>query len=336
MALTHSRACLLRGSRPIGQPLANRSDQCTIRALDIIASQLDPVVVAEIKLSHVAVKVTLAAMLIDAGHAALEDGEVAFNRVRVDIAPGIFLFAVFDGVMSREFSAKGPIQAALIRQQATFPADIGEHDRRDIGHGGTLDMERAHHAAALDQAQNSPLVAVARLGLLPAFLGADIGLIRLYGLAGAAHWFNPDGFHRLADAMGEEPCGFHAAAECALELAGADPLLAAAHQVDSLQPDAERDMAALEHSAHADRERLPARIALVKPGPGGLALQFPDARCFAAMVADRAVGPQLALDIGERGFLVVEMRLGYRGFHHTCTPSLRWAKDRCRWMVCQV
>ena len=53
-------------------------------ALGIVHAERDAVVVAEIKLRKIAVQVLLAAVLIDAAHAALEDREIVFNRVGVD------------------------------------------------------------------------------------------------------------------------------------------------------------------------------------------------------------------------------------------------------------
>ena len=53
------------------------------------AERRGAVVVAEIELREVAVQVLLSAVLTDATYAALEDQELAFNRVRVDLAaPG--------------------------------------------------------------------------------------------------------------------------------------------------------------------------------------------------------------------------------------------------------
>ena len=55
------------------------------RGAPIDPSKADAVGITEIELRHVAVKVLLGAVLIDALHAALEDREEAFNRVRVDV-----------------------------------------------------------------------------------------------------------------------------------------------------------------------------------------------------------------------------------------------------------
>src|SRR3954451_18544165 len=102
--------------------------------------------------------------------------------------------------------------------------------------------------------------------------------------------------------MTEEPCGLEAAAESALKLAGADPLLAGAHQVDRLKPNPKRDMAGLEDGSHAHGERLAAGVALVETGPGGLALQASDPLRLSAMLAHRATRPEPRFDVFKGGF----------------------------------
>jgi hypothetical protein len=53
-------------------------------ARHIIYAELRAIGIAEIKLGEIAVQVTFATMLIDALHAALEDAEITFNRVRMN------------------------------------------------------------------------------------------------------------------------------------------------------------------------------------------------------------------------------------------------------------
>src|SRR3954469_7706773 len=102
-----------------------------------------------------------------------------------------------------------------------------------IGH-----VEGAHLAMALDQRQDRRLLDYGP-PQLPASLGADVGLIRFQGHAGAAEWRQAvhvaGRLHDLADTVRQEPCGFHRAIEKPLNVASADALLAAAHHVDDLQ-----------------------------------------------------------------------------------------------------
>ena len=51
------------------------------RTFPIGDTEGSPVVVAEIKFREVAVKVLFVAMMVHAAHAALEDAEVAFDRI---------------------------------------------------------------------------------------------------------------------------------------------------------------------------------------------------------------------------------------------------------------
>jgi hypothetical protein len=54
------------------------------------------VIVAEIELGKIAVQVSFLTMLVNALHAALEDGEIALDGVRRDDASDIFFEAVID------------------------------------------------------------------------------------------------------------------------------------------------------------------------------------------------------------------------------------------------
>jgi hypothetical protein len=94
-----------------------------------------------------------------------------------------------------------------------------------------------------------------------------------------------------------------------LKLAGADPVLVAADQVDRLKPEAERDLARLEYRPHADGERLRASIALVEPCAGGGAFQLADPIAAFAVVADGAMRPKARFHIGESGFFIVEVKV---------------------------
>ena len=69
---------------PIGEALALDALHGVIGAHGVGVAKRGATVVAEIKLRQIAVKVGFAAVLVDAGHAALEDAEIALNRVGVD------------------------------------------------------------------------------------------------------------------------------------------------------------------------------------------------------------------------------------------------------------
>ena len=81
------------------------------------------------------------AMLIDAFHAALKDGEIAFDSVGVDhiwlpvwkghsvCIADIFIFAMIDGGMPSEVIAKLIVGRQFIGHHAAFLSDISSNNR---------------------------------------------------------------------------------------------------------------------------------------------------------------------------------------------------------------
>jgi hypothetical protein len=57
----------------------------------LINAKGNAVGIPEIEFAQVSVQMLFGAMLIDALHAALEDGIETFNRVRVDLAANVFV-----------------------------------------------------------------------------------------------------------------------------------------------------------------------------------------------------------------------------------------------------
>ena len=78
----------------VSQPLANSTFERPVGPIRIVHAQLHPVVVPKVELREVAVQVLLAAVLVGALHAALEDGEVALDGVGVDDAAHVLALAV--------------------------------------------------------------------------------------------------------------------------------------------------------------------------------------------------------------------------------------------------
>ena len=184
-------------------------------------------------------------------------------------------------------------------------------------------MERAHAAVTLDKRHHGMFFG-RRQECLTASLAADIGLIDFDGLARPALGFGEHAamiFHGFTDTMREEPRGFQAAAKHPLKLAGADALLAGAHQMNGLKPQAKRQVAVLKDAAHPHRERLAAGVALAQARARGLAGQSPDlvARRL-AMRANRTLRPKVGFDVFEGGFLVVEPGGGKNGIGHGIAP----------------
>src|ERR1051325_10164381 len=85
-------------SLSIGEPLAGCATDPQPGPLDVIEAELDAMRIAEIKLGQIAVQVRGRDMMVGADHAALEDREIALNRVGVGVAAYILLDRVIDGV----------------------------------------------------------------------------------------------------------------------------------------------------------------------------------------------------------------------------------------------
>jgi hypothetical protein len=92
------------GHLSVGKPLALDAAQQLLSTFLIIYAKSYPSIMPEIKLCQVAMEMAVAAVLISAPHAALEDAEITFGRVRVDIPANVFIGAVVDSAMFREMA----------------------------------------------------------------------------------------------------------------------------------------------------------------------------------------------------------------------------------------
>jgi hypothetical protein len=75
---------------PVHQALAFHAFHGGDGAVNVAAPESGPVIISEVKLGQITVQVLFLAMLIDALHAAFEDRERTFNRIRVDVAASVF------------------------------------------------------------------------------------------------------------------------------------------------------------------------------------------------------------------------------------------------------
>lgn len=138
----------------------------------------------------------LAAMLVDALHAALEDREIAFNRVRMDHerfaarqAPNvrvtnIFLVTMVDREMCAELCADLGVETGLVGHELGLTRDILANDRHDFRGARAIDMETASGAVALDERKHHILMKTAGAFLAAGHL-ADIGFVNLDRAAAA-------------------------------------------------------------------------------------------------------------------------------------------------------
>ncbi len=89
-------------------------------------------------------------------------------------------------------------------------------------------MEAAGRAATLHQRQNDVLVCSATR-FYYALKATDIRLIHFHGLARAAHWFGLVVAHSFTNAMRHEPSALVLNFQDAVQLMGANALLAGCH-----------------------------------------------------------------------------------------------------------
>ncbi len=223
-----------------------------------------------------------------------------------------------DRAMPGELRTDAWIDCVSVRHQETSLADVLDNDRLQALAGDVRNMEAADLAATLDQRQDNGLFRDAVLAVLCAT--ANEGFVSLNDLVltakRAAVITDAEIGHSLADAMPEEPRGFHPALEGALQLADANALLAGAHQVDRLEPHAKRHVAGFHDGAHLDSERLAAGVALAETVAGALAVQSAGTLLSsAAMRADRAIGPQPRFNKRVSRGLAVEMGFGKDRVH---------------------
>ena len=143
----------------------------------------------------------LAAVLIDALKAALEDGEKAFDRVGGGFVADILAGGMVNRVMAGKLAAQLRIKVALVRHQHALTADILADDRSDVIDRGAVHVEAAGLAIALYQGHDSALVVVAAASLRHSILAPDVGFVGLYNLARAAHGGAANVPERIASRM---------------------------------------------------------------------------------------------------------------------------------------
>lgn len=86
-------------SPPIREALSSDALERNIGTHRIVDAKFDAVVLAEIEFSQIALQVLLAAALIRADHAALEDREEAFERVGVNVTVCDVRLVVIDALV---------------------------------------------------------------------------------------------------------------------------------------------------------------------------------------------------------------------------------------------
>ena len=308
----------------IGEPLADDTGQELVGALGVIDAERHTIAVPEIELGQIPIQVVMAAMLIDTLHATFEDREKALDGVGMDSAiqaGNVLAVHVLDDTVTGEILAQVVILVRLVGHYPGFARDILSQDR-DKSHGFKVVHNQTARAsgAAVYEGQHLVLVLITAsflraLGLLGAVV-TDKGFVHFDGAAALPEYFKAIRLHRLADAVPHEPRGFEGHAEGAVQLVGADALLAGCDQEDGLQPKAQRNMARLEDGPNLHGKRLTAVIALVGAYAGALADHLADSLKTAAMRANGTIWPDARFYKLICRFFIMEVQCGEDGLGH--------------------
>jgi hypothetical protein len=295
----------------IGEPLARESLDRNPGALRVADAELLASVHAEIKFREVPIQVFLVHVLVGSHQAALEDGEKSLKRVGMHIAARPFELGMVDRFMLRFGRHHELVHLRAIGDQA---AGAMQMDIERAAHVAMIEIHGTDVSVALDQGEyHRGRLRVQRGPNRLASLGGfrKEGFVGFDGDAFAAQTADVStGGHCMTNPMSDEPRGFHAATEHALQLAGTDAFLGRTHQVDRLEPMSHRDVAVLEDGPNLDGELLAAFIALTYAWAGALARKLSDTVLIAitAVWADRASRPQMSLYVVVGGFFVFVVR----------------------------
>jgi hypothetical protein len=217
------------------------------------------------------------------------------------------------------------VMTGLIGNEAAIGVN---HAAQVPGNATVIEANRANIATAFGKAKDQGVglfATGAALGLTGVSQG---GFVTFDGLSSAAQWARIGRrSHGLTNTVSKVPSGFEAAAKRPLQLARRKAFLAGTKQVDCLQPKVKRQVAILENGADPDRELVPAAIAFPKAmlnnafrvllaWLGKNAFEAAKTINFAAMRANRAIGPKLLFDVLESGCFVVKPDIGKYRFGH--------------------
>jgi hypothetical protein len=313
----------------IGEPFTLGTNDRAIGAFQIIDAKRDAMIVPEIEFGRVAMQVRFADVEIAAVNPAFEDRKEILDRVGMpERGADIFLGRVIDRSVARELATDRPIDRSIVGHQIGSLVDVRDDDRLQSLCGHIRHVKAADPAIAFDQRQHWSLwrdltFAIRGFAADEGFVCLDnqIFAAKLVVVPEGISVFDLQDGHCLTDAMPEEPCRFETTPEGTVKLAGGDTFLAAAHHIDRLKPDIQRDMARFENGPHPHRERFAASAALQKAGARALTFQPGRLADRTAMGADRAVWPNPAFDVGDSGGFVAELGGVEGGLHGGCSPE---------------
>lgn len=182
-------------------------------------------------------QILLAAMLIDAFHATLEDRIEAFNGIGGDIAANVLVLRVIDGFVVPSVNLRDIlIGVHLVSHQAGVLADVGADNRENVASAHAVNMEAAGGPATLRKGHNDVLMRPSGFAFRHALDATDKGFVHFDRAAARAHHGGEraSNAHSFADAMGDKPSGFEGAAKGAMQLVARNALLAGRQEEDRL------------------------------------------------------------------------------------------------------
>lgn len=133
---------------PISQPLALDPGERVCRALHIIHFKRDAIVIAERKLTDVAIQVARANVLVHATNAHLEGAEKTFDRVGCYVAASVFLSSMIYGFMAGKVLADFLVHTSAIGHEARGLGNLPMQDRLERICSHCRHMESADAALA--------------------------------------------------------------------------------------------------------------------------------------------------------------------------------------------
>lgn len=283
------------------------------------------VIVAELKFRDVQRHVLGADLVERADNASLEDAPKALNRLSVNRADNILMFCVVNRRMRIRLVETlvadplvGAEQANLLRHGL-----VNEGDQR--GGADVINNAGDHVALAADSASNNRLAGSGRTGLAVA-----LNPVTVLGFAADECFVNFDDAAKLGFRFDQRRTDFVAhgmrrpvvaEAHDALNLEGANPLLACQHQMGDAEPVAERFVRVLKDGARNVREAIAsvrsALVALPLEGHGADRKHFG----VAAARADHAIRPTACDQVSLASFLI-----GKRRFELSDSHLVNWSR----------
>lgn len=275
--------------------------------------RIETVVVAELKFSDVQRHVLLADLVEGADNAALDDRPEALNRVRVNCADDVFALGVVDSGVRITVHAETMITDPLVGAEQANPVRDGFVDERFQRRGFDVrDHARDDIALTADSTSDDrPLAASGRTGQAVALVSMFV-----LGLAADESFINLDDATKLRLGFDQRSADFVAhgmrravatEAHDALNLKGADSLLAGQHQMSDAIPVTQRLIGVLKDRARHVREAITVLCAhLALPVMAGRQrITF----AVAAARTSNALGPAPRDQIGNAGGFIRKHRL---------------------------